>query len=124
MPHLTLLHTRLQLTISLALVALVIWGLICALRGTVDRSYIAILWVVELLIIAEALLGIPLLLGAAQPVRLAMHIVYGGVALALLPGAITYGRGRAGRGQALIYAAVCLFLLGVAMRARLTGVGG
>ncbi len=124
MPHLTLLHSRLQITISLVLAALVIWGLVCALRGIVGRRYTAALWVVELLIIAEALLGLPMLLGAAWPARLAMHMVYGAVALALLPGAIAYGRGRAGRRQALTYATVCLFLLGVAMRAALTGVGG
>jgi hypothetical protein len=124
MPHLTLLHARLQITISLALAALVLWGLACALRGAVGRGYTAALWVAELLIIAEALLGLPLLFDAARPARLALHIVYGGVALALIPGAIAYGRGRAGRWDALTYAAVCLFLLGVAMRADLTGVGG
>jgi hypothetical protein len=124
MSHLSLLHSRLQITIGLALAALVLWGLICALRGAVDRGYTAALWVAELLIIAEALLGLPLLFGAARPARLALHLIYGAVALALLPGAILYSRGRAGRWDALTYAAVCLFLLGVAMRADLTGVGG
>ncbi|MEI7772490.1 MAG: hypothetical protein WCI67_21050 [Chloroflexales bacterium] len=124
MSHLTLLHSRLQITISLALAALVLWGLACALRATVDRGYTAALWVAELLIVAEALLGLPLLLGAARPARMAMHLVYAAVALALLPGAIAYGRGRAGRREALTYAAVCLFLLGVAMRSGLTGGGG
>ena len=121
MLHLSLLHTRLPITISLALTALVLWGVICALRGTVDRGYTAALWVAELLIIAQALLGLPLLFAAAQPARLAMHIVYGGVALALLPAASAYARGRVGRGQAVFYAVMCLFLLGVAMRAALTG---
>jgi hypothetical protein len=124
MSHLTLLHARLQITITIVLAALVLWGLACALRGGVGRGYTAALWMAELLIIAEALLGLPLLFGVARPAHLALHIVYGAVALALIPGAIAYGRGRARRRDALTYAAVCLFLLGVALRAKLTGVGG
>ncbi|NNJ13231.1 hypothetical protein EKD04_023175 [Chloroflexales bacterium ZM16-3] len=124
MSHLALFHARLQVTITLALAILVLWGLVCALRGAVGRGYTAALWVAELLIIAEALLGAPLLLGGARPAGLAMHMVYGAVALGLLPGVIAYSRGRAGRREALIYAAVCLFLLGVAMRAYQTGVVG
>jgi hypothetical protein len=124
MAHLALLHTRLQITISLALAALVLWGLLCALRGSVGRGYVAALWVAGLLILAEALLGLPLLLGAARPARLALHLVYGAVAAALIPGAALYCRGRSGRWEALTYAAACLFLLGVAARAYQTGGAG
>lgn len=123
MNHLALLHARLQITVSLVLAALLIWALVDALRGSVGRGYMAALWVAALLILAEALLGLPLLLGAARPARLALHLVYGAVAAALLPGAALYMRGRAGRWEALTYAAVCLFLLGVAARAYQTGGG-
>ncbi|MBX0327716.1 hypothetical protein K2Z83_08510 [Oscillochloris sp. ZM17-4] len=124
MSHLALFHARLQVTITLALAALLLWGLVCALRGAVGRGYTAALWVVGLLIIAEGLLGLPLLLSSARPARLALHIVYGAVAAALLPGAIAYSRGRSGRWEALTYAAICLFLLGVAARAYQTGGAG
>jgi hypothetical protein len=124
MTHLALLHARLLITVLLALAALVIWGLLCAARGSVGGGYVAALWVAELLILAEGLLGLPLLLGTERPARLALHIVYGAVAAALIPGAVAYSRGRAGRWEALAYTAVCLFLLGVAARAYQTGGAG
>ncbi len=122
MSHLATLHARLQVTITLALAALLLWGLLCALRGSVGRGYVAALWVAELLIITEGLLGLPLLFSSGQAGRLALHIIYGLVAAALLPGAIAYGRGRSGRWEALTFAVVCLFMLGVAARAYETGI--
>lgn len=123
MSHLILLHARLQVTISLVLAALIVWGLFCALRRTVSRSYTAVLWMTELLVITEALIGTVMLFSAIQPSRLAMHIVYGVVAITLLPGTILSTQGRSGRREALIYAAVCLFMLGIVGRSYQTGGG-
>jgi hypothetical protein len=121
MARLDLLHSRLQITIALTLAALVLWGLVCALRGGLGRGYLAALGMAQLLILAEAALGLALLIGAARPARLALHIVYGVVACALLPAARAYSRRRADRWAALTYAGACLFLLGVAIRAAQTG---
>ncbi|NWF80744.1 MAG: hypothetical protein HXY37_11945 [Chloroflexi bacterium] len=112
------LHARLQFTIAGLLVLLLVWGLVCAWRSQVGQGYRAALWVAQLLIGAQCLLGAILLARApAAAGGLALHIVYGVVALLGLPGALAYNRGRGGRWEALIFAAVCLFLLGVVIRA-------
>lgn len=121
MPRLALLHSRLQVTIALAMAVLVLWGLLCAVRGGVGRGYTAALAVGWLLIVAEGVLGLLLLFGANTPTRLALHVVYGGVAALLLPAAALYNRGRSGQWEAMIYAAAALFLLGIAIRAYQTG---
>jgi hypothetical protein len=122
MERIALLHSRLQLTISGVLVALIVWGLIEAWRGRVGQGYLAAIWVAQLLIVAQALLGLPLLLSTGQAGRLALHLVYGVVALACLPAALAYNRGRATRWEALVLAATSLFLLGVVIRAFETAV--
>lgn len=121
MSRLALLHSRLQVTIAIALAVLVLWGLLCAVRGKVGRGYMAALAIGQLLLVAEGLLGLVLLFGASTPARLALHIVYGVVAALVLPGTALYNRGRSGRWEALIYAAAALFLLGIAIRAYQTG---
>lgn len=117
MERIALLHSRLQLTISALLAILVIWGLICAMRGRVGQGYTAALWVGQLLLVAQSLLGLALLMGEAEPGRLGLHIVYGVVAVACLPAAFIYNRGRNTRWEALVLAAACLFLLGIVIRA-------
>lgn len=117
MERIALLHGRLQLTISGLLVALMLWGLICAARGHVGRGYIAGLWVAQLLLLAQGALGLLLLAGGAGLAGMALHIIYGVVAALVIPAALAYNRGRASRWEALILAAACLFLLGVVIRA-------
>lgn len=121
--HLAQLHGRLQITISLVLAGLLIWGLFCAARGSVGRGYLAGLAIAQLLLLTQALIGLPVLLGAARPGALILHIIYGGVAVSCLPAVYLYNRGRAGRWEALTFAAVALFLLGVAIRAAQTSGG-
>ena len=121
MDRIAQLHSRLQVTISLVLAALIVWGLICYARGGLGRGYGAGLAVAELLILAECALGLILLLSGALPAGLALHIVYGAVAALVLPGVHLFNRGRRGRWEALTFAAACLFLLGVAIRAYQTG---
>jgi hypothetical protein len=122
MEHVAQLHSRLQLTISGLLAALIIWGLLSAWRARVGQGYLAAIWVAELLIITQCLLGLPLLLTEDRPGRLALHLIYGAVALACLPAALAYNRGRASRWEALVLAAVSLFLLGIVIRAFETAV--
>jgi hypothetical protein len=120
MERILLLHGRLQLTIGALLAILLVWGLACALLGRVGRGYLAGLWVAELLILAQGALGLALAAGGARMEGLPLHSVYGVVAALCLPAALGYNRGRAGRWEALIYAAACLFLLGVIGRAYQT----
>lgn len=117
MERIALLHARLLFTIVGLLVALVLWGLLAAARGRPGRGFVAGLWVAQLLILTQGALGATLLVGARGGAGLALHSMYGVVAALCLPAALAYNRGRAGRWEALIYAAVCLFLLGVLLRA-------
>ncbi len=124
MLRLMLLHDRLQVTITLVLLVLAAWGLILFLRGkTGGNGYRAALTVAALLIGSEVLLGILLLFAGLRPPGLAMHLVYGFVAVTAIPALLLYTRDRTGRMNALISALVSLLLAGVAVRAWETGIG-
>jgi hypothetical protein len=122
MAQIALLHDRLMVTVLLYMLALAAWGLFNYIGGQgISGSYGGALVVGELLLLAEALLGVALLFAGAQPSRFGIHILYGLVAVLCLPGAFAYTRGRDSRWENLVYATVCLFLAGIAIRARQTG---
>jgi len=122
MAALHVLHARLLVTILLFFGILSLWGLVNYLRGrSISGSYKGALAIGELLMLSEFIIGVLLLLGGAQPFRLSIHILYGVVAIIMLPGTFAYTRGRDDRWEQLIYVAVCLFLCGIALRALSTG---
>jgi hypothetical protein len=122
MAHLALLHSRLQVTVLLFMLAVAVWGFFNYIRNQgVSGGYAGALVIGQLLLMAEALIGLILLFGDFRPVRLGVHILYGVAAVLCLPGAFAYTRGRDGRWEGLIYATVCLFLAGIAIRAFETG---
>jgi hypothetical protein len=122
MAALAVLHARLVVTILLFFGVLSIWGFFNYLRGSsISGGYKGALAIGELLMLAEFILGVLMLIGGAQPFRYGIHILYGIVAIITLPGAFAYTRGRDDRWEQLIYAAVCLFLCGIALRALSTG---
>jgi hypothetical protein len=124
MLHLISLHARLQVTILFVLIALLLWGLVCVLRGGVSQGYTSALWVAVLLVVAQSLIGLALLFTTGQFLRMAMHLVYGGLTLAMLPGALLAARRRGGRREALIYTTVCMLTFVVTLRTYSTGGGG
>lgn len=96
------------------------WGLVTyARRQGVSASYWGILACLELLALAQGLVGGAMLLAGEQPARL-VHILYGIVSVVTLPGAYAFTRGRDDRQATLNYALLCLFLLGVSLRAAST----
>lgn len=122
MATITLLHARLLTTILLFFGALAIWGFVNYLRGQgVGGAYKGALAIGELLMLAQFVLGVILFLGGDRPYRPGIHILYGMVAIICVPGAFSYTRGRDGRWEQLIYVTVCLFLMGIALRALTTG---
>jgi hypothetical protein len=122
MAPLSVLHARLLVTILLFFGALSIWGFLNYLRGQgISGSYRGALAIGELLMLAEAIIGVLLLIGGAQPYRQGIHILYGIVAIITLPATFAYTRGRDDRWEQLIYVTVCLFLCGIALRALTTG---
>ncbi len=96
------------------------WGLVSYSRGRgVSPSYWGILACLELLALAQGLIGGAMLLAGEQPGRL-VHILYGIVSIITLPGVYAFTRGRDDRQATLTYALICLFLLGVSLRAAST----
>jgi hypothetical protein len=122
MSFLLTMHARLLFTILLFFGALTIWGFVNFLRGqAISGGYRGALAIGELLMIAQCLIGVALLLGGRHAFREAIHMLYGVVTVITLPGTFAYTRGRDSRYEQLIYAVVCLFLCGVALRAMETG---
>lgn len=116
------MHSRLLFTLLLVLGLLALWGALAHLRGRIpSQGYQALLAIGELLLLAEAGLGLGLLLYGYQPARPLVHVIYGLVAVLTLPGATLSLRGRDPRGAALVYSLTCLFLCGIVLRALSTG---
>lgn len=123
MLHLFALHSRLQTTLTILFTILMLWGLVAALRGNAGPIYLALLWIAEWLAVAQALIGLVLFVAFGFPFHMAMHLIYGLLAVTLLPAAMLYARSRSGRHAALVYAFVSLLLMVVTMRAYETGAG-
>ncbi|HET7028218.1 MAG TPA: hypothetical protein VFI28_11055 [Candidatus Limnocylindrales bacterium] len=85
-------------------------------RFLVDRAIL----VGVALVAIDALVGIALLAVGHAPMDL-LHVVYGGVALVVLPAARWAGRSSDLRRRALWVAAGCVVLLGVLLRLAQTG---
>ena len=116
------IHERLAVSMLIFMLALCAWGLWSYFRGEgVGGSYWGALVIGELLVLAQVLFGLILLLSGRTPLRMGVHLLYGVVAIISLPAAFFYTRGRDNRYEMLIYAIVCLFLAGVALRATSTG---
>jgi hypothetical protein len=120
--RITSLHAALPFTLLLTLGALAVWGLgAAAFRHEPGRLYRSGLLIGQLLLLAEALLGVLLLASGLRPAQPELHVVYALVALAVLPAAHRYGRELTPRQQGLMYALACLFLCAVVLRGLETG---
>lgn len=118
------LHARLMFTILFVLIGLAIWGVIAFLRGAAPSSlYRSCLWIAELLLGAEFALGVVLLANGLMPADLPLHLVYGVVAIGVIPAAMIATREQLDRRANLIYALACLFLLPIVLRALETARG-
>lgn len=114
------IHERLATTMLLFLAVAGLWGLGSSLlkRG-MTGSYWGILAIGELLMVAQAVLGIVLWLGGARPGQ-GIHLLYGAVALLPLPGYFAYTRGQDDPRTARSFGLICLFLVGISLRAMST----
>lgn len=124
MDFILLMHARLVITITLVFGVLSLWGLANHLRGRpTSRFYMAWLVVGQLLVITEFVFGVAALAAGYQPYETWTHSMYGVIALISVPAAYLYIRTRNTRWQQLIWALVCLFMAGIALRALETGHG-
>ena len=97
-----------------------VWGLVLyARKQPMNGTYWGILACLEVLSAAQGLLGVAMLLAGENPGRL-VHILYGITAVVTLPGFYAYTRGRDDLRASLQYGLICLFLLGVSLRAAAT----
>jgi hypothetical protein len=84
-------------------------------RG-VDGNMLGILVVGEGLMLAQAGLGLILLVSGMFPGRL-IHFLYGGLSVLVLPALWVYTRGATDRRASLIWGLAGLFMMGLALRA-------
>ena len=114
---LTLAHVRLGTAMLLFLSVAGVWGLASFfLRRGITGSYWGILAVGEILILAQMVVGIVLWIDGARPAR-TIHVLYGIVAAISIPGYYAYTRGQDDRRASLTYGLICLFLVGISIRA-------
>lgn len=118
-------HARLGNSALLFMVVAGVWGLVrWRQHRSVDASYRGLLLVGEILLIAQALVGVYLWLFMNRDAVLArptMHILYGILTVITLPAAFSFASGKIdGEREQALYAFVCLFLAGLVWRAQST----
>jgi len=114
------LHQRLASAALLFFLVAGIWGLVAYFRRRgVGSEYWGILALGEVLILAQAALGVLLWLEGERPGR-GIHIVYGIVAALTLPAYYAYSKGQDDRRATFTYGLICLFLVGIVLRAATT----
>lgn len=115
------MHTNLLFTILFVCAGLTLWATIGFVRrNTLSAHFYALLAIGELLLLAEFCIGALIFLQGMRPARLEPHIMYGVVAIVILPAAHLFARGRAGRQPQAIYALSSLFLCAIVLRALQT----
>lgn len=120
--YLLRMHSRLLITLMLVFITLTVWGLINHLRrAPPSRTYMSVLVIGELLLVAQFVIGFLLIFNGRQAYSLGLHIVYGVVAILTIPAVYLYIRDRARNWDNLIYAITSAFICGVAIRALETG---
>lgn len=116
------IHARLANTTLLFVVLMAIWGFWRFFRKQgLSPSYMGALAVAELLILAQGLVGVLLWLGnpAGRPGY--VHWIYGLVLALAVPLVYSYTKGRNERPEMLLYAVAYLIMIGMVLRAMVTG---
>ena len=111
------LHSRIANAAWLYMAILAIWSFINYVRGRgVDGSVIGVVVVGELLMLAQAGLGLIMFLSGLYPAS-AIHFLYGSLTILALPALWVYTRGATDRRASLVWALAGLFMFGLTLRA-------
>jgi hypothetical protein len=112
------IHGRLAYTALYYTIIMAGWGLWRYFRKqSVEGSYWGALVIAEILYLAQATLGVLMLLGGAVLAGRGIHVLYGAVSVLVIPGVFAYTRGDVERRVQLVYGVSFLFLVGIALRA-------
>jgi hypothetical protein len=118
---LTELHCRVGLAVVFFALALGLWGAFAFLRGGgVSGSYLGAVAIGEILVLAQAVIGVLLIATGRFPPDV-LHFLYGIVTALAWVAVYIYTHGQLTRRELAIYAVVSLFVMGLAMRGIMTG---
>jgi hypothetical protein len=118
---LTDLHCRVGLAVVFFAFALGVWGVIAFLRGMgVTGSYFGALIIGEILVIAQALVGLGLVFVGRFPPD-GLHLLYGVVIPLSWAAVYIYTRGSQTKREMIIYGIMSFFVMGLGIRAIMTG---
>ena len=114
-------HSRLANTALLFCAIMAVWGLWRFFRRQgVDGSFWGALIIAELLILAQGGTGAYLWISGLRPVR-NLHLLYGIVSALAVPLVYVFTKGRDERPEVLMYGVAFLILIGLLLRAMVTG---
>ena len=116
------IHSRLAYTAVFFSIAMALWGIWRYIRKQgIDSSYWGALYICGGLVLVQVVLGtIIWLSGAGHLGEQTIHILYGAVAVLVIPGVFIYTRGEERRRNAAIYGLAFIFLAGILIRAIMT----
>jgi hypothetical protein len=123
MTPLVAIHERLWTTAAVYSAAVGLWALYLAFKQqNLSPNFWGALVINELIFVVQAVLGAIILVQAAQNARW-VHYLYVITGVLTIPAAYLFTRGRGTRQEASTYGLVCLFLMGIAIRAVTTVIG-
>ncbi|MGA7672271.1 MAG: hypothetical protein WBW04_17740 [Nitrolancea sp.] len=115
------IHDRFAVSVILYMFALGIWGIVSYVRKSgVTGSYRGTLVIGELMLLTQGALGISLVFSGYRPAA-SLHFLYGGLSVFVLPLLMSYVRVRPKHQGPLIYGIGAIFIMGLAIRAMMTG---
>jgi hypothetical protein len=115
------IHARLANTTVLFCVIMALWGSFRFLRKKgVTGSYWGATVIAEILILLQGVLGIYLWIISLRPDR-GIHPLYGVVTALAIPFVYVFTKGREDRPEMLMYSVAFLMMIGLLLRAIVTG---
>lgn len=116
-----LLHNRVANAAWLFMAIVAVWSLINYARGKgLEGNFLGAVVVGELLLVAQAILGLIMLLSGLFPPRI-IHFLYGTLSVLVFPALWAYTRGDVSRRASLIWGLGGLAMVGLTLRAMGTG---
>lgn len=118
---LAFIHGRVAIAVVLYMLVLGFWGLVSFFRKAgISESYRGALFIGEALTVVQALLGVALLADGRRPPD-ALHYLYGILVPLIIPFMYSYVRAQPKVRAAIFYGIATLFIVGLAVRAIMTG---